>query len=229
MSVKSIWTAALIASFAVLAIFIWFQVSTARHWTPVPLPYGLHNPGLAMQMAKQPWPTAMLDAGQNRAEIIHQQYIDYAYIPSYLALFLFVAILQSHSTKTWVSMVVQSTVVLLLIGVTFDLEENRAILKVTEWGDPEFWGAIRIYSMPKWGTLFMVILYQSPFYLMVSLRNIPGRLLARIIGVASIFTGLFGIYSITASYEKGIEIATLPLLVSMLIMPVFFWLGRREA
>src|SRR4051794_26118071 len=96
MSVRSVWTLALIASLAVLAFGIAFQVSLGRHWTRVPLPDGIANPVLAMELPKEPWPSHILEPGENRAEMSYVQYVDYGYIPSYTALFVLVAVLQSY-------------------------------------------------------------------------------------------------------------------------------------
>src|SRR5579863_328578 len=144
MKVRNVWSAAFVASLAALIFLLWFQVSTALHWTKVALPYGLSNPGLAMQMSKEPWPTAMLEPPGNQAEIAHQQHIDYfGYIPSYLALFILVAILQSYATRQWVWVLAPISVIVILIGGTHDLLENRAILGVTEYGDSSAWASIR--------------------------------------------------------------------------------------
>jgi hypothetical protein len=230
MKVRTVWSAAFVASLAALIFLVWFQVSTALHWTKVALPYGLSNPGLAMQMAKEPWPTAMLEPPGNRAEIAHQQYIDYfGYIPSYLALFILVAILQSYSTRQWVWVLAPISVILILIGGTHDLLENRAILGVTEYGDNAAWASIRPNSLIKWGCAFLVILLDAPFYLTVTLRGAPARVLARIIGVAAVAAGSYGLFSSLSGYDQGIEMALLPLAIATLAMPVFFWLGRREA
>jgi hypothetical protein len=226
MSVRSIWSAAFAASIAVLFFGIWFQVSTARHWTRTPLPYGVNNPGLAIQMAKEPWPSAMLEPGENRAEIARQQYIDYGYIPSYVALFVLVAILQSYSTRRWVWALAPICIVVILIGATYDLLENRAILGVTEHGDISAWAYIRPNSLVKWSCAFLVILFEAPFYLTVDSRSAIARLLARVIGMAAVLAGAVGFFSSITGNERGIGMALLPLLVAMLLMPVFLWIAR---
>ena len=223
------WQAAFVASLAVLAFGIWFQVSMKQHWTGAPLPYGLRNPCLAMQMAKEPWPAEMLDPGQNRAEIARQQHIDYGYIPSYVALFLFVAILQSNSSKRWVAALGPISIVLTLVGATYDLSENRAILAVTELGDASAWMAIRPNSLGKWGCVFLVILLQSLFYFTVPMRGVFARVLARIVGAAALAAGSIGLWNSITGNEMGIAMATLPLLVTVIAMPVFLLLGWRNA
>ena len=231
MSVRSVWLAAFVASLAVLGLGIWFQISTAVNWTPVELPYGIdiHNPGLAMQMSKEPWPEAMLAPAGNRAEIAHQQYIDYFYIPSYFALFVCVAILQSYSTRQWVWALAPVCVIVALIAVNHDLLENQAILGVTKRGDASAWVSIRPHALVKWGCAFLVILLEAPFYLTVDLRSTFARVFARIIGVAAIAAGGLGVYSSIMGYEQGIGMALLPLLIGSLAMPVLFWIGSREA
>jgi hypothetical protein len=225
MSTRSLWLAAFVASLCVMAGAVAFQVSTARHWTPPPggLPYGMSNAVLAMEMAKEPWPTAMLEPGANNEEMTRQQYIDYFYIPSYTALFVLVAILQSQSEKRWVALLGPVCVVLILIAATYDLIENRAILGVTERHDPSAWAEIRPVSLVKWVLVFVVILFESVFYFTVS----EVRPLARVIGVAAVFSGLFGLYSSLTGYERGIEIAMLPLMVAVLLIATFFALGSR--
>jgi hypothetical protein len=80
----------------------------------------------------------------------------------------------------------------------------------------------------KWSCAFLVILLESPFYLTVKdgLSTFP-RLLARALGATSILAGLIGFLAVIAGKPTGIELATLPLLVSMLVMPPFLWLGSR--
>ena len=229
MSTRSVWLAALLASLAVLAFGVSFQVSMSRHWTRVPLPYGLNAPILVMELAKEPWPTAMLEPGGNRAEMTRQQYIDYGYIPSYTALFILVGILQSWSDRRWVGALGPICVVLALVAATYDLAENRAILGVTELRTASAWAEIRPNALIKWAGAFLVVLLQAPFYLTVSMGSFMGRMLARVLGVAALAAGSIGLYSCIIGYERGIGMATLPLLVATLLMPVFFRLGRRSA
>jgi hypothetical protein len=224
---RTVWLLAFAASLAVLSFGVWFQVSLAQHWTrPAALPYGVNNPVLAMQMAKPPWPVEILTPGQNMAEMAHQQYIDFGYIPSYVALFILIAILQWSSDRRWIAALGPVCLVLILIAASYDVAENLAILGVTEqhnWA----WASIRPHSLVKWACAFLVILLQSPFYLIVRGLSTFARLLARILGVAAILAGLLGFLSSIAGYEKGIGMATLPLLVSMLAMPPFLLLGSR--
>lgn len=222
---RTIWRLALLASLAVLLFGVWFQISMSRHWTPpAALPYGLTNPVLAMQMAKPPWPAAMLAFGDNMAEMTRQQDIDFGYIPSYTALFLCIAILQWHSERGWVSVLAPVCIVLILVAAAFDIAENLAILGVTEHHIEAAWAAIRPRALVKWASAFVVILLQSPFYLTVKLAGFT-RLLARALGVASLAAGAVGFLSACTGYERGIELATLPLLLAMLTMPVFLWTG----
>ena len=102
-------------------------------------------------------------------------------------------------------------------------------MAVTEAGNASAWAAIRPNALVKWGGAFLVILLQSPFYLTVPARGAGVRILGWIIGLAAIGAGSIGFYSSITGYERGIGIATLPLLVAMLVMPMFFWLGRRDA
>jgi len=226
--IRTIWLAAFFASLAVLFFGVWFQVSLARHWTrPAGLPYGVNNPGLAMQMAKPPWPAAMLAPGQNMAEMTRQQYIDFGYIPSYAALFICIAILQWSSDRRSIAALGPVCVVLIVIAAGYDVAENFAILGVTEQHNPAAWASIRPHSLVKWTCAFLVILLEGPFYLTVPGLPAFARLLARVLGVASIMAGLLGLASALAGYERGIGMAMLPLLAAMLAMPVFLGLGSR--
>lgn len=224
---RSVWRPAFVASLAVLLFGVWFQVSLAQHWTrPAALPYGVNNPVLAMQMAQPPWPVDILEPGQNRAEMARQQYIDFGYIPSYAALFICIAILQRSSKRRWISALGPVCIVLILIAAGFDVAENCAILGVTEQHNEAAWASIRPCALVKWACAFLVILLQSPFYLTVAgLATLP-RVLARILGVASILAGSLGFLSSISGSARGIGMATLPLLVSMLVMPAFLWLGH---
>lgn len=223
---RTVWLLAFIASLAVLFFGVWFQVSLAQNWTrPAMLPYGVNNPVLAMQMAKPPWPVEILAPGQNMAEMTRQQYIDFGYIPSYVALFTCIAILQWSSDRRWIAALAPVCVVLILVAAGYDVAENRAILGVTEQHNPAAWASIRPHSLVKWACAFLVILLQSPFYLTVQGLSTFPRLLARILGLAATLAGLLGFLSSIAGNEKGLGIATLPLLVSMLAMPPFLWLG----
>jgi len=228
-SIRTVWRLGFIASLAVLFFGVWFQVSLVRHWTrPAALPYGVNNPVLAMQMAKPPWPVEILNPGQNMAEMTRQQYIDFGYIPSYAALFTAIAILQWSSDRRWIAALGPISIVLILIAAGFDVVENLAILGVTAHHNPAAWASIRPHSLVKWACAFLVILLESPFYLTVQGLSVFPRLLARILGVASIVAGLAGFLSSIAGNERGIGMATLPLLVSMLVMPIFLWLGSRN-
>ena len=157
----------------------------------------------------------------------HQQYIDFGYIPSYVALFILIAILQWSSDRRWIAALGPVCLVLILIAASYDVAENLAILGVTEQHNWAAWTSIRPHSLVKWACAFLVILLQSPFYLTVRGLSTFARLLARILGVAAILAGLLGFLSSIAGYEKGIGMATLPLLVSMLAMPPFLLLGSR--
>ena len=226
--IRTVWLLGFIASLAVLSFGVWFQVSLAQHWTrPATLPYGVHNPVLAMQMAKPPWPVEILTPGQNMAEMTRQQYIDFGYIPSYTTLFICIGILQWRSDRRWIAALGPVCIVLILIAAGFDVAENFAILGVTEQYNPAAWASIRPHSLVKWACAFLVILLQSPFYLTVQGLSAFPRLLARILGAAAILAGLIGFLSSLAGSARGIELATLPLLVSMLAMPPFLWLGSR--
>jgi len=225
---RTVWLTAFIASLAVLFFGVCFQVSLAQHWTrPAKLPYGVNHPVLAMQMAKPPWPAEMLTPGQNMEEMTRQQYIDFGYIPSYTALFICIAILQWRSDRRWIAVLGPVSIVLILVAAGFDVAENLAILGVTEQHNPAAWASIRPHSLVKWACAFLVILLQSPFYLTVQGLSTLPRLLARMLGVAAFLAGLPGFLSSIAGYEKGLGMATLPLLVCMLAMPPFLWLGRR--
>ncbi len=219
MSTRNVWLAAFFASLAVLGFGVSFQVSMAQHWTRVPLPYGVNAPILVMELAKEPWPTAMLEPGENRAEMTRQQYIDYGYIPSYATLFILVGILESWSLRRWIAALGPVCVVLALVAATYDLVENRAILDVTTTG--QGWAKIRPVALVKWDAAFVVVLLQAPFY-----WTTGG--LGRVLGVAAFGAGSLGLYSCLTGYEKGIGMATLPLLVATLTMPVYFWMGRRR-
>jgi hypothetical protein len=219
---RTVWLAGFLASLAVLFFGIWFQVSLAQHWTrPAALPYGVNNPVLAMQMAKEPWPVEMLAPGQNMAEMTRQQYIDFGYIPSYTALFICIAILQWRSDRRWIAALAPVCLVLILVAAGYDVAENLAILGVTEQHNPAAWASIRPHSLVKWACAFLVILFEGPFYL--SMRGLP----ARVLGVVSILAGLLGLLSSLAGYEKGIGIAMLPLLLAMVLLPRILWLGSR--
>lgn len=226
--IRTVWLLGFLASIAVLAFGIWLQVSLAQHWTrPATLPHGINNPVLAMQMAQPPWPVEILAPGQNMAEMTRQQYIDFGYIPSYIALFISIGILQWHSDRRWIAALGLVSMVLILIAAGFDVAENLAILGVTAQHDASAWASIRPHSLVKWDCAFLAILLQSPFYLTVpGLKTLP-RLLARLVGVIAILTGLTGFLSSIAGNGKGIGMATLPLLVSMLVMPLFLWLASR--
>jgi hypothetical protein len=226
---RTVWRLALLASLAVLSFGVWFQVSLARHWTrPASLPYGVNNPVLAMQMAKPPWPAEMLAPGGNMVEMTRQQYIDFGYIPSYTALFLCVAILQRRADLRWVRVLAPVCMVLILVAAAYDVAENFAILGVTERHDAAAWASIRPRALVKWTCAFLVILLQSPFYLTARLAGF-GRVLGRILGAAAMAAGLMGVVSSVSGYERGIGMATLPLLAAMLAMPVFFGMGSRGA
>jgi hypothetical protein len=223
---RIVWLVAFAASLAVLFFGVWFQVSLAQHWTrPAALPYGVNNPVLAMQMAKPPWPIEMLLPGQNMAEMTRQQYIDFGYIPSYAALFICIAILQWQSDRRWIAALAPVCLVLVLVAAGFDVAENLAILGVTEQHNLAAWASIRPHSLVKWACAFLAILLESPFYLTVQgISTIP-RVLARVLGLASVFAGMLGFLSAVAGNERGIGMATIPLLVSMLAMPLFLGLG----
>jgi hypothetical protein len=227
-SIRTVWLLGFMASLAVLFFGAWLQISLAQHWTrPASLPYGVNNPVLAMQMAKPPWPAGMLEPGENMAEMTRQQYIDFGYIPSYAALFICIAILQWSASRRWIAALAPVCVVLILVAAGYDIAENLAILGVTEQHNPAAWASIRPHSLVKWACAFLVILFESPFYLTVpGLAAVP-RVLARVLGVAAILAGLGGFLSSIAGNERGIGMAALPLLVSMLVMPVFLWLGSR--
>jgi len=227
-SVRTVWRIGFAASLAVLCFGVWFQVSLVQHWTrPATLPYGVNHPVLAMQMAKPPWPVEILTPGQNMAEMTRQQYIDFGYIPSYTALFISIAILQWSSDRRWVATLGPVCIVLVLIAAGFDVAENMAILGVTEQHNPAAWASIRPHSLVKWASVFLAILLESAFYLTVAEVSTFPRVLARILGVASIVAGLLGFLSAVTGNEKGIGMATLPLLVSMLVMPLFLWMGSK--
>jgi hypothetical protein len=226
---RTVWLLAFAASLAVLFFGVWFQVSLAQHWTrPAALPYGVNNPVLAMQMSKQPWPVEMLMPGQNMAEMTRQQYIDFGYIPSYAALFICIAMLQWSSERRWIAALGPACIVLILVAAGFDVAENFAILGVTEQHNPTAWASIRPHSLVKWACAFLVILLESPFYLSVKGLSTVPRALARVLGLAAILAGVLGFLSALAGNERGIGMAMLPLLVSMLIMPPFLWLGGRR-
>lgn len=228
--IRTVWRLACIASLAVLAFGVSFQVSLAKHWTrPAALPYGVNNPVLAMELSKPPWPAGMLAPGQNMAEMAHQQYIDFGYIPSYATLFVCIAILQWSSDRRWVSVLGPVCIVLILVAAGFDVAENRAILGVTEQHNPAAWASIRPHALVKWACAFLVILLQGPFYLTLKSLPVFPRLLARLLGIAAVLAGLAGFLSSIAGYERGIGMATLPLLGSILVMPLFLWLGSRSA
>jgi hypothetical protein len=216
------------ASLATLGFGVWFQVSLVQHWThPARLPYGVNNPVLAMQMAKPPWPVEILTPGQNMAEMTRQQYIDFGYIPSYVALFTCIGILQWSADRRWVAALGPVCIVLILVAAGYDVAENLAILGVTQQHNPAAWAAIRPHSLVKWDCAFLAILLESPFYLTITSLSTFPRLLARILGVAAILAGLAGFLSSITGNEKGIGTATLPLLASMLVMPLFLWMGSK--
>lgn len=230
LSTRTVWRLAFLASVAVLFFGVWFQVSLAQHWTrPATLPYGVNNPVLAMQMAREPWPVEMLAPAGNMAEMTRQQYIDFGYIPSYAALFVCIAILQWRSNSRWVAALGPAAIILILIAAGYDVAENLAILGVTEQHNPAAWASIRPHSLVKWSCVFLVVVLESPFYLTV--RGLPAaaRLSARVLGAASILAGLHGLVSSLAGYERGIGIAMLPLLLAMLLMPPILWMGSRCA
>ncbi|HLY19288.1 MAG TPA: hypothetical protein VKR61_18810 [Bryobacteraceae bacterium] len=224
---RIVWRIALAASLAVLTFGVWFQVSLSRHWTrPAELPYGVNNPVLAMQLAKPPWPEAIVEPGENMAEMSRQQYIDFGYIPSYAALFLCIGLLQRASERRWISVLGTISMVLILIAACYDVAENFAILGVTREHNPAAWASIRPRALVKWACAFLTILLQAPFYATVKLPTARG-VLAGVLGGAAIAAGLPGFLSSVTGNERGIGLATLPLLVSMLVMPVFLWRGSR--
>ncbi len=225
---RRLWLCAFAASLAVLLIGIWFQVSLAQHWTrPAALPYGVNNPVLALQMAKPPWPAEMLAPAGNMAEMTRQQYIDFGYIPSYAALFICIALLESQSHRRWIAALGLLSIVLILVAAGFDVAENFAILGVTVDHKLAAWAAIRPHSLVKWTCVFLTVLLESPFYFDVRVLTGFARVLAGVLGAAGILAGLLGLYSSIAGYERGIGMAMLPLLVAMLAMPPFLWLGGR--
>lgn len=233
-SLRLAWRLAFIASLAVLLFGVWLNVSMAQHWTPSgKLPHHLRNPVLAMQMAEAPWPVGMLAPGRNMDEMTRQQYIDFGYIPSYALLFICIGMLQWRSDwrpqRRWIARLGPVSILLILVAAGFDVAENFAILGVTEQHNAAAWASIRPHAVVKWACAFLAILLESPFFLAVRdrLASFPRRL-AGILGVATLVGGLFGLVSSIAGSALGIELATYPLLVSMLVMPPFLWLVSRQ-
>jgi hypothetical protein len=182
-----------------------------------------------MQMAKPPWPVDILAPGKNMEEMTRQQYIDFGYIPSYAALFICIAILQSRSDRRWVAALGPVCIVLILVAAAFDIAENVAILGVTEQHHLGAWASIRPRALIKWACAFLAILMEGPFYLTLGRLAMFPRLLARALALLSISGGLLGFLSAAGGKEKGIGMATLLLLLASLMMPLFLWLAGRAA
>ncbi len=171
----------LLAALAVLGSIMGRQIPPR-----IDLPYDLQSTGLAAEFARNPEEVnAVVGSDRRYAPIIaREQYIDFAFIPCYVALFLLLA-WELRRTELpgaiWLAIV---AALFAMAAGAFDVAENFAILRVMN-NPAVIESSARTFSIPKWAFVFATMIVESPLFL--AWPGLRGRWRAASIGVGALF------------------------------------------
>ena len=209
-------------------------MAATAHFDPTPHTGGFSSPVLALELARTGRDVADILAdpigAENRAVMAGQIFEDWFFIPAYWAVFAGLAMLQDRSGRPLARWLGPAVLCAVTIAAAFDVQENRAILRVLGCpgiGLPDAAAlAIRRPSLVKWGALFAACALVSPLFLGRTGDGRALRLLAPLTGLLLLLAGLLG--AVGLARNPLIEIAMPALSLALSIALLLFVLLPRS-
>jgi hypothetical protein len=184
----------LIACALLIVLAVLGTVMRSRSTARIDLPFDLQSTGVAAEFASTPEEVISVFGADRRysKEIVEQQYLDFAFIACYVALFVVLGRalrdydLPAPKAFAWI------VVGLALAAGLFDIAEDIAILKIASAGSPTI-SNVRMFSLPKWGLVFTVVLLESAVFFFWPKLKLWWRLAAAVVGFLLLFAGAAGL------------------------------------
>lgn len=204
----------------------------------IDLPFDVSSTGLAAEFASTPMDiNTVLGADRRYAEAIQQQqYLDFAFIVCYVALFVILGLALRDYDVPGARLLGWAAIVCAIGAGLFDVAENITILTtasvVTSLTSP-----VRMFSIPKWALVSLVMVIESVVILFWPRLRLWWRIAAVIVGGLLLFAGCSGLlFSLlvsipdiawSAEWMTYALIALLVFLVAEAFLPRS-WAGARR-
>lgn len=173
----------------------------------IELPFDTQSTVLAAEFMKEPHEVNAVFGGEHRyaRDIQKQQYIDFVFIPYYVALFVILGFtLRSYADLPAPRVLAWTTIGLAVAAGALDIAENLSILSVAS-NPNAFSSNVRWFSIPKWLSVFVVMLLQSAVLFFWPGLKLAWRLAAVVIGFLFLFAGASGLLFTALVSVKDIE------------------------
>lgn len=172
----------------------------------IELPFDTRSTMLAAEFMKGPDEVNAVFASEHRlaGAIRRQQYIDFAFIPCYVALFVLLGLTLRRYDLPAAGAVSWTAAGLSVAAGALDVAENLSILAVA--ANPNaFSSNVRWFSIPKWMVVFLLMLiYSSVLFFWPGLKA-AWRAAAVAVGVLFVFSGASGLLFTSLVSVRDIE------------------------
>lgn len=158
------------------------------------LPLDLQSTALASEFVSSPDEIASIVGSDHRyaKPLEQQQYIDFAFILCYVALFVLFALTLSRYDVPGARVLAWTALVCAVAAGAFDFAENFAILKYLHTPSASSTG-VRSFSVPKWALAFFVLAIESVVFFFWPTKGLWWRAAAIGVGALALFAGGSGV------------------------------------
>jgi hypothetical protein len=160
----------------------------------IDLPFETTSAGLAAEFASMPDEIInVLGADRRYAKPLQlQQYIDFVFIPCYVALFVVIGLALRKYDLPGTHWVTGIAIGCAVAAGLFDIGENVTILRTIANAGATT-SPVRWFSVPKWALVFLVMLLESPYFIFWPRLGLWWRLAGVITGGLFLFVGASGL------------------------------------
>jgi hypothetical protein len=172
----------------------------------IELPFDTQSTMLAAEFMRGPEEVnGVFGSGHRYArDIQQQQYVDFAFIPCYVALFAMLGLTLRHYDLPAARTLAWTTVALAVAAGALDVAENLSILSVA--ANPNSFSAnVRWFSVPKWLLVFLLMTITSAVLFFWPGLKLAWRLAAITVGGLFLFAGASGLLFTSLVSVRDIE------------------------
>lgn len=211
----------LLLALAILGFIIHRQIGPR-----IDLPFETTSTMLAAEFASTPDEIIAVIGSDRRYSkpLATQQYLDFAFIAGYVALFILIALaLRTYDVPgaRWLAYI---AIVCAVAAGACDIGENLSILKTA--GTPAMnTSAVRWFSIPKWSLVFLVMAIESIVFLFWPRLKLWWRMAACVVGGLLLFVGASGL--LFAALMSFSDIAWTSEWMSWAMLAMLLFLGAR--
>jgi hypothetical protein len=218
---------ALLIVLAVLGVIMQRQIPPR-----LDLPFDTTSSILAVEFVQLPEEVNAVLGGEHRyaPEIRRAQYLDFVFIPCYVALFAITGLALRRYDIPAPNAAAWSAVICAVAAGALDIAENIEILKLA--ASPNAVGShVRWFSLPKWGLVFLTMLIDSTVFFFWPKLDMWWRFAAVVVGGLFLFAGgaglLFTLLVSIKDIASATEYMTFAFVAMLLFLCAFHGIKRK--